>query len=388
MNDFRDTVPLSARALLPAGMRDGLAPEAKAEAEAVEHLMAAFNAWGYQRVKAPLIEFEESLLAGGGAGLSSHTFRVLDPQSGRMMGLRPDMTMQIARIASTRLSKAERPLRLAYAGQVLRVKGSQLRPERQFGQVGVELIGGGSPESDAEVILMAAEALGDIAVKSLSIDLGLPTLVPSICAASTLDDEGTADLREALNHKDAASVKAMQSRLGAKTTDILTALLSAVGSADETLKVLASLDLPSNAQAAVDGLKAVVAHVTAAAPELTLTIDPVENRGFEYHSGVSFTIFACGVRGELGRGGHYRIGNGEEATGLTLFCDTLLRALPQAVEDDRVFLPYGTPSEDGRSLRVDGFKTVQALSETQDDKAEAKRLGCTHILGAGGVESL
>lgn len=387
MNDFRD------KALLPAGMRDGLAPEAEAEANAVERLMAAFNGWGYQRVKAPLIEFEESLLSGGGAGLSSHTFRVLDPQSGRMMGLRPDMTMQIARIASTRLSKAARPLRLAYAGQVLRVKGSQLRPERQFGQVGVELIGGGSPEADAEVIVMAAEALSDIDVKDLSIDLGLPTLVPTICAASTLDAEGTTALREALNHKDAASVQAMQPLLGANTTDILIKLLSPAGSAEQTLDMLAGLDLPRDSQHVVDGLKAVAAHVAAAAPELTLTIDPVENRGFEYHTGVSFTLFARGVRGELGRGGRYRIDKQEEATGLTLFTDTLLRALPEAVEDDRVFLPYGTPPAAGRSLRLDGFKTVQALStrqdnKTQDDKAEAKRLGCSHILGAGGVESL
>lgn len=382
MNEFAD------KALLPAGMRDGLSPEAEIEAEAVEHLMAVFSAWGYKRVKPPMIEFEESLLAGDGAGLSRHTFRVLDPHSGRMMGLRPDMTMQIARIATTRMKNAPRPLRLAYAGQVLRVKGSQLRPERQFGQVGVELIGGGAPEADAEAILMASEALDDLGIEGLSIDLGLPSLVPAVCAASTLDSQGLNDLREALNHKDAASVKAMEPRLGAKTTDILLTLLGAVGSAEQTLDTLKGLNLPGEAKAAVDELAAVVDLVTGAEADLTLTIDPVENRGFEYHSGVSFTLFARGVRGELGRGGRYRTGSGEEATGLTLFTDTLVRALPGQGDEALVYIPHGTPHAYARAQREQGFKTVHGLAQSNDEKAEAKRLGCTHIFGAGSVEVL
>src|SRR3954465_9244344 len=103
-------------ALLPAGLRDLLPPDAETEASAVEALMTVFAAHGYQRVKPPLLEFEDSLLAGSAAALADQTFRIMDPDSQRMMGLRADTTPQVARIATTRLGAAPRPLRLSYAG--------------------------------------------------------------------------------------------------------------------------------------------------------------------------------------------------------------------------------------------------------------------------------
>ncbi len=129
------------RALLPAGLRDILPPFAEYEAKVVGRLAKYFTAHGYERVKPPLIEFEESLLSEAGAAMAPHSFRLMDPVSQRMLAVRADMTLQVARIATTRLANAPRPLRLSYAGQVLRVRGSQLRPERQFGQAGIELIG-------------------------------------------------------------------------------------------------------------------------------------------------------------------------------------------------------------------------------------------------------
>ncbi|HKF59930.1 MAG TPA: ATP phosphoribosyltransferase regulatory subunit, partial [Dongiaceae bacterium] len=119
--------------LLPAGLQDVLPPEAAHEAAVVERLMGVFASNAYERVKPPLVEFEESLLSGPGAAMSTWSFRLMDPVSQRMMALRADMTLQVARIAATRLARQARPLRLSYAGQVLRVRGSDLRPERQFG---------------------------------------------------------------------------------------------------------------------------------------------------------------------------------------------------------------------------------------------------------------
>src|SRR5277367_4342620 len=145
-------------ALLPTGMHDLLPPEAEVEAQVVSRLMATLAAHGYQRVKPPLVEFEETLLSGAGAAMASDTFRTMDPTSQRMIGVRADMTPQVARIAATRLKHYPRPLRLSYAGQVLRVKGTEVRPERQIGQAGAELIGAEGPAADVEVIDVAAEA--------------------------------------------------------------------------------------------------------------------------------------------------------------------------------------------------------------------------------------
>lgn len=372
------------RALLPAGLRDILPPDAEHEAAVVGRLMEHFSQQGYQRVKPPLIEFEESMLTGAGAATAGQAFRVMDPLSQRMMAVRADMTPQVARIATVRLAGEPRPLRLSYSGQVLRVKGSQLRPERQFGQAGIELIGSDSAAADAEVVVLAAEALSELGVAGVSVDLSLPTLVPALFAELGLAGQVSEALRGAIDHKDAAVVAAE----GGRAAEVLSALLKAVGPAGRALEVLAALDLPPAAAAGRDRLAEVVTLVHAAMPELTLTIDPVENRGFEYHAGVAFTLFGRSIGGELGRGGRYLAGGREPATGATLFMDTVLAALPGPRPAKRVFVPAGTPRPWAQALRAQGWVTVAGLDPAADPDAEAKRLGCGSVLTADGVKTV
>ncbi|MCH7929737.1 MAG: ATP phosphoribosyltransferase regulatory subunit, partial [Proteobacteria bacterium] len=275
------------RALLPAGLRDGLPPDAAFEAGVAERLLASFAAYGYARVNPPLIEFEESLFAGAGAETAGMTFRLMDPASQRMMGVRADITPQIARIATTRLEHAPRPLRLSYCGDVLRVAGSQLRPERQFTQVGAELIGAEAPGGDAEVVVLAAESLAAVGVTRFSVDLTLPTLAPAMCEDLGLDDETATRLRAALARKDAAGVAAV----GGRAAELLGGLLAAAGPAARAIAALETLALPPRAAGLRDHLGEIAGLVAEAAPDLDLTVDPVEHRGFEYQTGVSFTLF-------------------------------------------------------------------------------------------------
>lgn len=368
-------------ALLPNGLRDILPLDAEFEADVVSRVTAHFAAQGYDRVKPPLIEFEDTLLADTNAAMAKQCFRVMDPVTQRMMGLRPDMTPQVARIARTRLAGSARPLRLSYAGQVLRVKGTQLRPERQFGQAGIELIGADCPEADAEVAILAAEALVALGVPGVSVDLSLPTLVPAILDGLNLDCE---TLRGSLDHKDAAAVLA----LGGVAAPLLSALLKAAGPAERALSILAALDLPPAAAAERQRLARVVELISEAAPDVTITIDPVESRGFEYHSGLSFTLFARNIAGELGRGGRYMAGGCEPATGATLFLDTVMAALPGPEPVKRVYVPAGTARAFAQALRAQGWITVAGLGTVDDNAAEAKRLGCGHVLSADGVKSV
>ncbi|MEX1035403.1 MAG: ATP phosphoribosyltransferase regulatory subunit [Sneathiella sp.] len=378
MNDY------SEKGLLPAGLADMLPPAAAREARINRTLMEVFASNGYQQVKPPLIEFEEHLLEGAGAALTSKMFRVMDPVSHRMMGIRTDMTLQIARVATTRMKQDPRPLRLSYAGQVLRVHGTQLRPERQFAQAGVELIGPSETAADAELILLAAEALNALEVEKFSIDLTLPTLVPTLCEELNIDDETAKSARDALDHKDVAVL----ADFAAPLSTTLIALLKASGPAKQAIAALDALSLPPESAAQVEGLKRVVGQLESAAPDLTLTIDPGEYRGFEYQKGLSFTVFARGVRGELGRGGRYLLMDGEPASGFTLFLDSLMRAVPRKVTDDRLYLPFGTSLETGYGLRRDGWKTVAGLAPEKDIEAEARRLHCGHLYGAEGVTKL
>lgn len=368
-------------ALLPAGLRDLLPPDAETEASAVEALMDVFAAHGYQRVKPPLLEFEDALLAGSGAAVADQTFRLMDPDTHRMMGLRADMTPQVARIASTRLAGEPRPLRLSYAGQTLRVRGTQLAPDRQVAQAGIELIGHDSPDADAEIVHVAAAALAAVGLTRLSFDLTMPLLVGTMMDEAGLPKDARGLLARALDRKDAAEV----ARHGGPLARTLSDLLLAAGAADRALAALRAAGLPPATRLLADRLGQTVAAIRARAPELKLTIDPVEFRGFRYHTGVSVTVYAPGRHEELGRGGRYICGESEQATGLTVYPDAVLRAAPSRAPKPRVFVAYGTDPALPGPLRDAGFATVAGLVAVQDAIAEARRLGCTHVLGDGGV---
>jgi ATP phosphoribosyltransferase regulatory subunit len=364
---------------------DVLPPFAAYEARAVERLIAHFAGYGYERVKPPLMEFAGTLLAGSGAALAAQTFQLMDPVSQRMLALRPDMTMQVARIASSRLAHRPRPLRLGYAGQVLRVRGSQLRPERQFGQVGAEIVGSDAAAADIEVIGMATSALIELGVDELTVDLGMPNLVPAILASRMPEEALRTRLRLALDRKDMAAIDDLTPVLGRATSELLSTLVRISGPAEATLAALADLDLPPAAVEERGRLTAVHDGLRAVEPSLTLTIDAVESRGFEYHTGVTFAIFAAAVADEVGRGGRYHTEAGEPATGVTLFIDAVMRALPRPEPPRRVLLPADAPAEAALGLRRQGWVTVRAFDSDVSAAAEAARLACSHVFIGGEV---
>lgn len=365
-------------ALLPEGLHDTLAVDAEYQAEIVEKLRQCFASYGYERVVPPLLEFEESLLCGPGKAQSRNMFRVMDPVTQRMMAVRNDMTGQVARIARTRLKNAPRPLRLSYSGDVLRVRGTQLRPEREFKQAGIELIGTDSPESYVEIILLARDVLATVGVKNVSIDLTMPLLVPAICRGLGLDGERSDMIRHALNAKDIGELDSLDGEIG----DISRKLLSAAGAADKAMAIIGGLKLPQEAQSICDELAILVARLKDVAPELHITVDPGEYSGFEFQTGIGFCLFAKGVRGELGRGGRYLIGDGENsepATGFSLYLDSLMRALPEMAEINYIYCPFGTDISILCKLRIDGYRTICGLDAAKDELSEAKRLNCKYI---------
>ena len=371
------------RGLLPAGLADLLPPDAAREARAIDIAIERFAAFGYERVKPPLVEFEESLLGGLGAALGPQTFRLMDPVSQRMMGVRPDMTVQVARIAVTRLKHEPRPLRLSYGGNVIRVRGSALKPERQFAQVGTELIGVDTAEADAEAVLLAVEALRAIGVADLSVDLNLPTLVAAVAGGLELPAEPLRRLRRALDRKDEAAVaKALPDK---KAAELFVGLLRAAGPAERGIAQLAGLGLPATAAAEAARLAEVVTLVRAADPELPLTLDPVEYRGLEYQTGVSFSVFALKGRQELARGGRYSAGYpddgiSEPATGFTVYMDAVLAASEAAPQRPRLYVPLGIAWSEAAAWQAKGYAVVRAVVAAARPRTEAKRLNCSHAL--------
>ena len=329
--------------LLPNGLTDLLPAMAEKESYLITQLMGAFSKFGYRRVKPPLVEFEETLLAKGpGQSLAHKTFRIMDPLSGRMMGVRADTTAQISRIAQSRLKEEARPLRLSYAADVLKVNGSQLRPERQFCQVGCEMIGVESAQDDVELCLNALYGLHSIGVKNLTIDLALPALVDGIYSAFDCDEATRLECNNLLQKRDLDGLKEIQSEM----SNILMDLLRASGEACAVMESLADIKLPQTAQAQIQHLKEMYQELIAAfdaygLSDIQITIDLIERSGFDYQNGLSFTLFSKEARAELGRGGRYGMED-ENAAGFTLYMDSLM-----AVAQDRPSM--GTETLQGKS---------------------------------------
>lgn len=355
--------------LLPEGLEDRLPQSAAAAARIERAVLAVLDAHGYDRVRPPLIEFMQSIARRMDGVKTRKLFRFVDPKSLRTLALRSDITPQIGRIAATGLAGEPRPLRLCYAGQVLRITGDQLDPRRENLQLGAELIGNDTVAAAAEIVELAIASLEAAGTTGISIDFTLPDLVDTLAAEEfPLDARQVQAVRRELDAKDAGALREAGG-------EAYVPLLYASGPFAEAIEKLAAIDARGVLASRIDGLKQIAARVEG---RVRLTLDPAERHGFEYQSWFGFSVYADGVRGTLGRGGTYRIGGTDEvATGFSLYPEELVEAV-KAGEPRRnaVFLPLGHDAAAATRLRAEGWRTVAALSEADD----AATLGCTHRL--------
>lgn len=354
--------------LLPEGLRDRLPPQAEAASRLLHHVIVAIGRHGYERVSPPLAEFEEGLLSRLKRTRAQDLLRFVDPVSQRTLALRPDITAQVGRIAVTRMGHRARPLRLAYGGPVLKLRATQLRPERELIQAGAELIGNDGVAAVIEVLLVAIEALEVAGVEGITVDLTLPDLVETLAAGPMpLPPERIDAVRDLLDAKDAGGLAA----LGAEAYLPFISAAGPVGPALARLRGIAALD------SRLDAIEAIVAAIGGRA---TLTLDPTERHGFEYQNWIGFSLFGRGLSGEVGRGGSYTLLHPDEreetAVGFSLYLDPLVDAGLGVVERRSLFVPRGTDAALAARLRTEGWTTIAALSDADDPAA----LGCTHRL--------
>jgi ATP phosphoribosyltransferase regulatory subunit len=355
--------------LLPEGLEDRL-PQSTAAAARIERaVLGVLDAHGYDRVRPPLIEFMQSMARRMDGVKTRKLFRFVDPRSLRTLALRSDITPQIGRIAATGLSGKARPLRLCYAGQVVRIAGDQLDPRRENLQLGAELIGRDTVAAAAEMVELAIASLEAAGAKGISVDFTLPDLVDTLAGGEfPLTPEQVQAVRRELDAKDAGGLREAGG-------EAYLPLLYASGPFPDALAKLAGIDTIGVLATRIEALRQIAARVEGRA---RLTLDPSERHGFEYQTWFGFSIYAEGVRGTLGRGGTYLIGGSDEpATGFSLYPEELVEAV-KADEPgrDSVFLPLGHDPAAAAELRSYGWRTVAALDEQDDPKA----LGCSHRL--------
>jgi ATP phosphoribosyltransferase regulatory subunit len=315
------------RWILPEYIEDILPAEAMRMERLRRRVLDLFFRNKFELVMPPLLEYLDSLLTGTGRDLEIRTFKVVDQLSGRMMGLRADLTPQVARIDAHLLNR-KGVTRLCYCGSVLHTRPASPGATREPVQIGAELYGHDGVGADLEIQRLLCAALGLAGVRGARIDIGHVAVFRSIVRSGRVKPELEAELFEALQRKDVPGIKELTKRLAAKTRSALTLLPELYGG-PEVLR-LAAKRLPKieNLSQALKTLRAL-----AKACPIPASFDLAELRGYHYHSGVVFDAYCDGVTGPVARGGRYdevgkAFGRARPATGFSID----LRALAGAVK--------------------------------------------------------
>jgi ATP phosphoribosyltransferase regulatory subunit len=295
------------RWLLPDGVEEILPAEAYKLESLRRQLLDLYESWGYQLVITPLIEFLDSLLVGSSHDLDLHTFKITDQLSGRMMGIRADITPQAARIDAHRLNR-ESPVRLCYADSVLHTKPRGIMTSRVPIRIGAELYGHSGEACDIELICLMHETLRALEIGDIHIVLGHVGIFRSLVNEAKLDSETEQSLFEAVQRKayDEIDEVLQASVSDSKLRDMLRKL-SRLSGDEKTLEeaITAFSAAPESVKTELQELVAIVEGVKQRIPDIVLCFDLCELRGYEYHTGIVFAAYTPKYGRAVSKGGRY-----------------------------------------------------------------------------------
>ncbi len=364
------------RWLLPKGVEEILPKEAWLIKQYEKTLLNLYHAWGYELVIPPLMEYQESLLAGIGQDVDLLSFKVIDQLSGRTLAIRADITPQVARIDAHSWAK-EGPSRLCYSGPVVHSKPKHAMASRTPIMMGAELYGDSTVNSDVEVIHLMLQSIEQADVNHLYLDIGHVGIYQALLNALALSDEAEKALFDAFDRKCAADVDKALNQCGqSAASDMLCGLLHLSG--DESILTKARelfKAAPASVLNAIDYLSKVVEQVKVLHPDVILMIDLAELRGYQYHTGLVFAAYLDGEGHAVANGGRYDgigrlFGRDRPATGFSINVSTLIATIAQQRADEVVLAPPIDQLDDElaaliASLRAEGKRVVHELNEKQ-----------------------
>lgn len=376
------------RWLLPEGIEEILPPEARRLERLRRDLLDLYDSWGYELVIPPFIEFLESLLTGTGNDLDLQTFKLTDQLSGRMMGVRADITPQVARI-DAHLLKRDMPTRLCYMGTALRTRSNGLGGSRSPLQIGAELYGHAGYQSDLEVLSLMLESLVMAGVADVHLDLGHVAIFRSLVRQARLSSEQEGLLFEALQRKALPEISELLAsyELSEAMRDMFLALADLNGG-EEVLREAEQLLASANEEVyqALETLHQIAAAIQHRLPGLPINFDLAELRGYRYHTGVVFAAYVSGQGQAVAKGGRYDeigrvFGRSRPATGFSADLKHLL-SLGQGnpLPADTIYAPWADdPALNAliNELRGRGERVIHALPGIDPDPAT---LGCNRLL--------
>lgn len=366
--------------LLPENIADVLPSEARKIEELRRLMLDNFRLYGYELVMPPMLEYVESLLAGAGEDTDLRTFKLIDQLSGRLLGLRADMTTQVARIDAHLLNR-DTVTRLCYAGSVLHTRPSGLHATREPIQIGCEMYGHAGLEADAEIQELALASLALAGFDEVRLDLTHVGVLRAILAEDPAARRDEAKLQSLLRSKDTPGLEEITTGYAPATRAALLALPHLYGDVDVLAR--AREELP-----ALPGITKALAELAALAGSAIgraeVAIDLADLRGYQYESGAMFALYVTGLPNAVARGGRYdhvgeAFGRARPATGFSLDLRELARLLPTAERKHSIRAPWGNAPELREKiaeLRKAGEVVIQSMPghDNVQDEFECDRV--------------
>ena len=376
--------------LLPDGIEEILPEEAKHLENLRRKLLELFACWGYDLVIPPFIDFLDSLLTGSGHDLDLQTFKLTDQISGEMLGVRADMTPQVARMDAHNL-KHEWPTRLCYVGTILHTRGDPLEKTRSPMQIGAELYGHAGKESDVEVIRLMLEMLAITGLQNVHLDLGHVGIYRALSKQAGLTELQESELFDVLQRK---ARPELQELMDSYTIDndlkLMLLKLPELNGGKDTINKARAVFLKANddVKKALADLEANAEKLATRFPSLPISFDLAELRGYHYHTGMVFAAFVPSVGREIARGGRYDnigavFGRARPATGFSADLKLLSALSKQSFQIEQrelIFAPYSDDAALNEKIRDLRAKQQAVVQQLPGQTGSAKELGCTSIL--------
>ena len=356
--------------LIPEGFKDHVDFNTNVEHEYKNKIIDIFVKNGFDLVKTPLLEFYKKI--------SNNSFLIATKKKEPKLFIRDDITPQIIRIASSRFKSKPRPVKLCYYGEVVRKQGTMLRPERQFLQVGSEIIGSESILADIEVISLAYKSLRDIGIKNITLELTSKVFLDEIFS-KIKDIKKLKMLKTFIKHKDKKNSLNLISDKNDRL--FLENLFNFSGNFKDLEKKVNLISISDYVKKEIQNISKIAKFLNLH-KEDQIFLDLTEFDKKNYHDGIKFTFFAKNVRGEVASGGRYKINNKnkqESAVGFTCFMDTVLRASSFENKSKKILVPFDINDKIKKSLINKNYIVFTFFGEISDITKIAKKHFCTYI---------
>ncbi len=366
--------------LLPEYIEDILPPYAQQVETLRRRLLDLFASWGYELVCPPLIEYLDSLLTGKAQDLDLKTFKVVDPLSGRLLGLRADITPQVARIDAHLLNR-QGPTRLCYAGAVLHTRPAALTHSRELLQVGAELFGHAGVEADREVLDLLLAALQETGLGEVRVSLGHVGIFQALAAASGVAESERQALFQTLQAKDLPALEQLCRGLTPAIAEALLRLPELYGDVGVLATARRVLpDLPDIARALAD-----LSELAKADAGIDILVDLADLRGYGYHNGAMFAAYAGGQAQAIALGGRYdgagaQFGRARPATGFSLDLRRVVGSQSVPAPQRGILAPNTTDA--GLKRQIDALRAAgeRVVVEFPGQEAHRAESGCDRML--------